>query len=109
MNYIILTLLILLVVAQCIIFGIRPVYCYLFERELWEAWKSYIARADEFEYHDSVGISHDFKIPGTEIEADVWKDSNLCSIHTPDGCICTFDSYHSKKMAKLLMDKINKQ
>ena len=82
------------------------VYCYFFEHEEWNEWKKYIKDVDKFEYCESLPNSYKFIIPNTNISAYVWDDGR-CSIHNEFDCICcSFDKYHSNKMKKLLMDKI---
>lgn len=109
-DIIILTGFILIIVFNisfAIIAIIPGLYCYVFEHKDWKLWKEYINRADEFEFDNSIYSSYEFKIPNTEINAQIWKDTGLCSIHSDTECICcTFDRYHSKKMADLLMAKI---
>lgn len=84
----------------------RRLYCYFFENKEYKLWKKYIKDVDKFEYHKQLLIGHEFIIPNTNIMAYVWNDGR-CSIHDGFDCICySFDKYHSNKMKKLLMNKI---
>lgn len=81
-------------------------YCYFFEHKEYKLWKKYIKDIDKFEYCESYSNTHRFTIPNTDISAYVWFDGE-CSIHYKIACVCcSFDKYHSNKMKKLLMDKI---
>ena len=97
----------------------NKVYCYVWEHKEWKLWEEFIKRIDEFEFDNGLYLSYQFNIPGTGIQAHVWKnDENgddpvvgttvgYCSLHNKSECLCcTFDRYHSKKMADLLMEKI---
>ena len=112
-------LLILIAVFFIVTLSIPRLYLYVFEHKEWKLWEEYIERADEFEFDNGLYNSYQFNIPGTGIQAHVWKkDENeddswlntiggYCSIHNEWECICcAFDHYHSKKMADLLMAKI---
>lgn len=84
----------------------RRQYCYFFENKEYKLWKNYIKDVDKFEYYERCLIGYKFIIPNTNISAYVWNDGR-CSIHNEFDCICcSFDKYHSNKMKKLLMDKI---
>lgn len=92
---------------------IPRLYCFVWEHKDWKLWEEYIKRIDEFEFDNGLFKSYQFNIPGTDIQAHVWKKDvpdkiiGCCSIHNESECLCcTFDHYHSKKMADLLMAKI---
>lgn len=80
----------------------NTLYCFVYNHKDWKLWEHYIARIDEFVWNDK---QYKFEIPNTDIRARIWENE-LCSIHWEDDCLCTFDTYHSKRMAKLLMAKI---
>ena len=99
---------IIVLLAFFLMLSFNRVYCYFFEHEEWNEWKKYIKDVDKFEYCESLPNGHKFIIPNTNIEAYVWDDEG-CSIHDKTDCVCcSFDEYHSNKMKKLLMDKIEK-
>lgn len=121
LNIIFLTMifLILVLLFTGITLFIPRLYCFVWEHKEWKLWEEYIKRIDEFEFKNELYHSYQFIIPKTDIRAYVWgKDENeddpllntaigYCSIHNEWECICcTFDRYHSKKMADLLMTKI---
>lgn len=86
---------------------IPRLYNFVYNRAEWKLWEEYINRVDEFEFDNSLYLSYEFKNPQTNITAHVWKEDGLCSIHIDTKCLCcSFDKYHSKKMADLLMAKI---
>lgn len=98
---------IVLTISLAVVFSVPRLYSYVFEHKDWKLWKEYINRVDEFEFDNSIYSSYEFKIPNTEINAQVWKDTGLCSIHSDTKCLCcTFHRYYSKKMADLLMTKV---
>jgi hypothetical protein len=80
----------------------NTLYCFVFEHEDWKLWKHYIKIEKEFVWNSENGR---FEIPNTCVHAHIWED-DLCSIHWKGDCLCTYDKYHSKKMAKLLMTKV---
>lgn len=85
---------------------VNTIYCFFCEHEDWKLWEHYIKIEKEFVWDGEKGR---FVIPNTGVRAYIWKNG-LCSIHWKDDweddCLCTFDTYHSKKMAKLLGSKI---
>ena len=84
----------------------RRLYCYFFYNKEYKLWENYIKDIDKFKYHERCLIGYEFIIPNTNILAYVWDDGR-CSIHNGTKCVCcSFDEYHSNKMKKLLMDKI---
>lgn len=89
-------------VIGLLIYSNITLYCFFFEHKDWKLWEHYITRIDEFVW---VGGEFMFVIPNTEIRAHIWENG-LCTIHWESDCLCTFDTYHSKKMAKLLMTKV---
>lgn len=92
-----------------VILGVNRFYCYIFERRLYEGWKYFIERINDFDYYYESDLCYEWRLRGTNITANVWKDSKLCSIHFDNrDCLCTFDTYHSKIMTKLLMSKLTK-
>ena len=113
------TFLFLFLLLTLITLSIPKLYCFVWEHKEWKLWEEYIKRVDEFEFDNGLYKSYQFNLPGTEIRAHVWKkdedendpllntNAGYCSIHNEWECICcTFDRYHSKKMADLLMAKI---
>lgn len=102
----------LIIYASLVLFliltaSVNPLFCFVYNHKDWKLWEHYIARIDEFVWNDK---QDKFEIPNTDIRAHIWEDG-LCSIHWEsntgeDDCLCTFDTYHSKRMAKLLMAKI---
>lgn len=104
-EIIILVLCILGIVISCLgllICSIHILYCFVYEHKDWVLWDCYIDRVDEFIWNSENGR---FEIPNTNVHAHIWENG-LCSIHWDGDLLSTFDEYHSKKMAKLLMAKI---
>jgi len=110
--YNIMTSILLTVYVICLIVLIccmnNTVYCFIFQYKEWKIWKKMIAMADEFELEFNVNNNYHFVEPSKTFIVSVW-DGERASIHllSNSNCICsTFDTYHSKKLAKLLMNKI---
>ena len=104
---IVIIILVILLAVQLSFFN-KKIYCYIFEHEDWKKWESYIRNVSQFQYEGNYPLCCSFIVPNTDITAEVWKETGLCSIHDNYGCVLsTFDKYHSKKIAKLLMNKIN--
>ena len=121
LNIIFLTMIffILVLIFIGITLFIPRLYCFVWEHKEWKLWEEFIKRIDEFEFKNELYHSYQFIIPKTDIRAYVWgrdedEDDLLlntaigyCSIHNDSECLCcTFDRYHSKKMADLLMTKV---
>lgn len=121
LNIIFLTMIffILVLIFIGITLFIPRLYCFVWEHKEWKLWEEFIKRIDEFEFNSELYNSYQFIIPKTDIRAYIWgkgenEDDPLlntsigyCSIHNDSECLCcTFDRYHSKKMADLLMEKI---
>ena len=108
MNTIEIFILILLITASVICcLGIliclnNTLYCFVYKHEDWKLWEHYIKIEKEFVWNSENGL---FEILNTNVHAHIWEDG-LCSIHWDGDCLSTFDEYHSKKMAKLLMTKV---
>lgn len=111
------SLITLITVFLMAVFSVPRLYCYVFEHKDWKLWEEYINRVDEFEFDNDFYKSYQFNLPETDIQAHVWKEdeddprlntiTGYCSIHNKSECLCcTFDRYHSRKMADLLMAKI---
>ena len=104
-----LLLVLLLAVFGLVICSIPRLYNFVYNRAEWKLWREQISKVEEFEFDNSLYLSYEFKNPQTNITAHVWKENGLCSIHNDTKCLCcSFDEYHSKKMADLLMAKIKK-
>lgn len=94
-----------LIVAFASFANIR-LFCFLFLHKEWKLWRKYIKDYKSFYFDKKVSDAYLYIQRDSDIHAWVWSDGS-CSIHDDNQCIlCTFDKYHSKKMAKLLTDTI---
>lgn len=94
-----------LFVINIIIFKINSFYVFFYEHKEFVMWREMLKNVDKFHFEYKCDGVYTFR--DNQFYACVWKDG-LCSIHKDNnGCILSsFYEKASKRMAKLLMQKI---